>query len=123
MLNGKSLVSENTCKIPLGLFQSLHLQNLLILGILKIITFFFRHWQHSLSESAINQSADLINDRVITKMVFYQKGQQVSGNGQLVEFFFFFFFKTSKNSFVNFHKGGHLRQAAGYDSNRACQSD
>ena len=27
MLTGKSLVSENTCKIPLGLFKSLLIQN------------------------------------------------------------------------------------------------
>ena len=35
----------------------------------------FCHWQQPLSESAINQSADLIIRRVITKMLLYEKGQ------------------------------------------------
>ena len=35
----------------------------------------FCHWQQPLSESDINQSADLIIYRVITKLMFYEKGQ------------------------------------------------
>ena len=35
----------------------------------------FCHWQHPLSESAINQFDDFIIYRIITKMVFYEKDQ------------------------------------------------
>ena len=48
----------------------------------------FCHWQHPLSESAINQSADIFIYRVITKMMVYEKGQKLCRNGQLVEFLF-----------------------------------
>ena len=35
----------------------------------------FCHWQQPPSETAINQSADLIFYKVITKMMFYEKDQ------------------------------------------------
>ena len=44
------------------------------------------HRQQPLSESAFNQSADFIIYRVITKIMFYEKGQQLCQTGQLVEF-------------------------------------